>query len=557
MAYSKFKKSGYKKSWGKPEIKFDESFYEKDFQFTDYHTAIQKSVKNGGNTLVNAGPGSGKTTTIFRAILPALIEKYGEGADGMINAFNAKNAGEFKTKINPDYTGIKAGTIHSCLLDILKNGGDFKYSKVNGPQKAGERNGRYQSEKSGKIREMADALFPEETTFFRAKITQAINLARNNAFGIPGWPEINDRGAWEDLIARHSLNGSENEGIEDENTDGPDLIEASMQLFIESLKNKSEIDFCDMLYFPLYYGVEIPKMDFVIMDEGQDIFPITLEFLIRAKNKGAQIIMVGDRNQAINSFAGSINNAFDIAAEKLDGVILSMPVSYRCSHIAAKFANNVFLDSVIPHENANIGEEIHISFGEFCEKVPDLDKNDVVLSRTHKNLIPFAMDFIKKGKRFVYKGIRDWANKANRSLYHAAKMGKDLTTIRQNLSEHQNELEDKYFGRAKMPKWVIESGETIETLCLLIAGIETEGGDFQTVKKYIKTLIEADNDNRDCITLSTIHASKGGEWQNVYFCGPLQSALAKTEAELNAEKCVEFVAYTRSSDKLIFVQEGK
>lgn len=109
-----------------------------------------------------------------------------------------------------------------------------------------------------------------------------------------------------------------------------------------------------------------------------------------------------------------------------------------------------------------------------------------------------------------------------------------------------------------MPKWVIEKRETIETLCVLIAGIENEGGDFSTLKNYLSKLIAADKESAgNCVTLATIHASKGGEWENVYIVGGMISPLAKTEDELYAEKCVSFVAVTRSKKNLIFVSAGK
>ena len=56
------------------------------------------------------------------------------------------------------------------------------------------------------------------------------------------------------------------------------------------------------------------------------------------------------------------------------------------------------------------------------------------------------------------------------------------------------------------------------------------------------------------VTLSTIHKSKGLEADNVYFLQPdlLPSKYAVTELALYAEKCLKFVAITRSRKNLIY-----
>lgn len=561
----------YKKNWGKKPYQKKEitgsnksfSDYREGFVFTQYHTEIEGSIKSGANTFIDAGPGSGKTSTIFAIVLPSLIESGLES--GILFAFNKANANDFQSKIPAGHIeDIKSGTIHSILLGILKKSSDFGYVRINAPQEAGEKYGRYQHAKKGKTREIVENMFPEENANFWGNVCRLIGLAKNSAFGIKSCdgysnPNIGDRDAWQNLIETYSISDSILSEFEGE-SDGPDLIESAQKAMIETIKAKSEIDFDDMLYFPLYYSdnCELPNIDFIVMDEGQDIFPITLEFIARMRQKGAQIVMVGDRKQAINGFAGSIAGAIDIAQQRLSGNILSMPISFRCSKIAAKKANEIFENSVIPSENALEGEEIRMDFTGFTEIVPEMDEKDVILSRTHKNLIPFAMQFIKQGQQFIYKGIRKWANEASRCIYHAAKISKDLNSVRQSLTEYVSELEDKYLGRPKMPKWVIEKRETIETLCVLIAGIEAEGGDFASLKNYLSKLIAADRESAgDCITLATIHASKGGEWENVYIVGDMISPLAKTENELYAEKCVSFVAVTRSKKNLIFVSAGK
>lgn len=536
------------------------SDYQEDFSFNDYHWEIENSVLSGENTFVDAGPGSGKTSTIFAVVLPSLIANDKE--TGCLFAFNKANANDFQSRIPESYSGnIKAGTIHSILLSLLRDCLSFKTLRINGPQDAGLKYGRYHKARKGKTRDMAEEMFPEENGNFISNVCRLVSLAKNSAFGIKSNddyknPDISDRTEWDKLIATYSIGGMDSDNFEGEND--VDLIECAQKLLVETVKNKSEADFDDMLYFPMYYKCNLPDWDFLIMDESQDIFPITLEFISRMKDKGTQIVMVGDRKQAINGFAGSIAGAIDVALGRLGGNIMDMPVSFRCSKAACDRANEIFPNSVIAHDNAKEGEIIYMEFNEFSEGVDQMNGGDIILSRTHRNLIPFAMSFIKVGREFVYKGIRKWANEATRCLYHAARVTKDLSEIRKSMTEYMSELEDKYLGSPKMPKWVNEKRETIETLCLLIAGIEMENGTISTLRSYLTKLIAADKEfTGDCITLATIHASKGGEWETVFIVGDMISARAKTEEEIYSERCCSFVAVTRSKDKLVFVSIPK
>lgn len=515
------------------------------FEYTSFHEAIKKALlanpnKNYG---IDAGPGSGKTTTIFEIIVPALYACYQIGI--RLFAFNRKNADDFKVRLDK-YPTCSASTIHATMLEIIRSNWGPKV-KVNAPQEAGYKFKKYQAARDGKTKEAAKELFPEANGFTIANVCQLVTLAKSNAFGII--TPVNDRAAWEEIKARHSI------GVEETTEDNEDIIAMAIKVFAATVEDKSQIDFDDMPYFVAKYNLKLPDWDALVLDEGQDVTPIALHFMKRMKDKGCRIIFVGDRKQAINSFMGAMHNSIDEMAAVLDAEVLPLPVSYRCSLAAAQLANQVFPNSVVPNKEALLGSVETISFEEFTALAPNMGVNDVMLSRTHKNLLPFAFAYIKQNMPFRYKGIKPTAVKMLQSLYHGGKVSKDLYKVRQSLREYQNELEDKYNGGKKLPNWVIENGENLCCLCDLIGSVELESGDYKTVRNYLQKLAASDEEVHDGPTLSTIHASKGGQWSNVYLCGELRSSLAVTEQELAAEQCLEFVAYTRSSDKIIRVGE--
>lgn len=534
---------GYKK-YSKPEI-------EKVFvdpadiaaKMTEYHRIIQSSIKSGVNSTIKSGPGTGKTWTVANVVIPAL-ENAGK-TKGMVFAFTNKNADDFKRVIHSPE--IETGTYHALLGRIVVN---QLNSRRNLPSK-------FNKNEVGKTMEIARELFPDTEKKDLAKFCDLADKAKMAAFGIGNNPAIANREAWQELMDRFSINGQDTDFEED--SDCPDIIEAAQKIMVESIKLKREIDFADMPYFVLYYDLKIPDLDFVIMDEAQDIPQILLEFLAKCHGKGIQIIAVGDENQSINKFAGAIDFALDAILDRTGGESLNLKVSYRVSRAAAQLCNEIFPDSVIPWNDAKDGSIENIGFDEFSALVPEFSANDVALSRTHKNLIPFAMEFIREGREFVYKGIREWVAKARKSLYMASRKANstEFFAITIAMDDFLREKEEANSQRAKMPNWLIELAETTNILNELIQGIQKIGGDYKVLMQYLDKLEAADNNSKGLPTLSTIHASKGGEWPNVYIIGDCISPLAKSESEKLAEQCTQYVAYSRSSDKLIFVPAGK
>lgn len=506
--------------------------------FTPYHTSIWNYLlKSDGNIIVNAGPGSGKTWSVKNLIVPAFIQS-GIKKIACI-AFNAKNAYELKAAIT--HPNVECSTVHSLLWQSLKR---HQYKiRVEVEKEAGfdKYKKRFMPAQKGKTQNIADMLFPEEKESAKSAACKLVSLLKMNAFELPGYESINDRKAIQEIADRHSVNNNNNE-----DDDGPDLIEMAQQIFAASIRAVGTADFDDMIYLTLYLNAPLPDVDGLVYDEGQDMKPADLEFLIRMKRKGCRIAVVGDSKQGINFFTGSMQDSLEVGAEKLDASILPLPVSYRCSKAAAGLANEVFPESVIPGPNAKDGEVRDIAWDEFLAIINDAGNETAALSRVHKLLIPLALSMIKQTKQFRYKGIFDTVQRMNRMLFNAAKQNGELCLIRQALTEYQNQLEDRYIDKPSPPKWVIQNGEITDCLNILLATVETDGGNMDTVKRYLKALGDAEKATSGP-TLSTIHAAKGAEWAQVYILGAMRSPLAVTEAELYAEQCLEFVAVSRSS----------
>jgi hypothetical protein len=531
---------------------------------TPEHIVIESAVQSGKNTLVPSGPGTGKTTMLAKLIVPILTSIHA-GKQGAAMALNVSNANDLKTAIN--HPNVECATVCATLWRVYKASNPA--AKVVVAKKAGKDfRGIYRKAQMDKMALLVDEHFQKELgseVSFETAIS-LVSHAKKAAFGIVGHPDIDDRDAWQVLAKRHIL--IETPEIPDADAEGvieghlDEQITYAIKLLKLSNADYLRVNFDDQLYLPLLRNVKLPSLAFIIYDEFQDVKPIEVEYLRRYNALGTQIVGVGDSRQYAYEFAGALFNAFEFVASEFNMEACPMRISWRCSHAAANLANGVFPDSVIPAPNAKIGTESVMAYTDLFDKVGDLDCHHGLLSRTHKNLLPAALKLLAAKKPFWYKGIRDLVGKMERMLWHHAgkKDVTNLTVIRESLTEYQNQCEEKYLTPAgNLPKWVTAQSETVDALNLLLANCEGAGEGIECVKSYLKTLSESDRKNLDGPALCTIHVSKGLEWSNVYVIGPCQSTLAKTDEQLYAEKCLEFVAYSRSSENVTIVtlDDGK
>lgn len=505
----------------------------------EYHHAIQRFLENcDRNLIIKAGPGCGKTTTLKYVVVKVLLLIL--KALGACIAFNYKNADDLKKAI--ENNRVNCSTVHAMLKGCFAR---HVRVKVESEARFDTYKKRWVPASTGKSQAIAEILMADCTASQRAAACRLVSLAKSQAIGLPGYAPIEDRSAWQKIMDSHSIDNNNDEGF--------DLIEFSQILMRATLKETATIDFDDMIYMALYLNLPLPNLDFLCFDEGQDCTPIQLEFLSRLAKLGTRIVIVGDPNQAINIFAGAMPKALEIAQQQLNAEVLPLPVSYRCSKVAAQLANEIFPDSIIPGPNALDGTVTTTTWGEFESTVPSLSYGDGVLARAHKYLLPLALRLMRDGKKFSYKGISDTVARMDRMLYHNKSRG-GLAEIRKGIIEYQEDAEDRYATQSgKIPAWLQQAREITDCLAILLAAAENDGGNVDTVKDYLKTLLGAEK-CFDGPALASGHASKGMEYNQTFLIGPLRSPLAKTDDELHAEACVEYVMLTRSKQNITKVQ---
>lgn len=514
---------------------------QKPFIYSKYHNGIKFFINEGkGSFVINAGPGSGKTTTAAVVIAPELIRLYG---NGLAIAFNNRNAADLKSALARYGNAVTAGTINSICQAALNAPRAKKYTV-----EAGWRGGyhpfykRNMPQSPSKAERIAAEIIPDgEDKNELLRITdKTIDRLMQAAYGIDG-KELTPAAAI-DMV--NEIYGG---GDWDEN-----LGNYICETFHFMEKDRVNISLVEQIYRPIKENVEFPPFKWVIFDEGQDMTPLYAVLLKRFSDKGVPIAVIGDENQAINGFMGAMQDALPFIKDELNAVNLPLSISYRCSLAAVNEANKIFPGSVEAWENAKAGSVETISFSDLNPM--EMAEGDAIISRVHKHLLPVAMQFIKERVSFQYKGAVDIVSNLKRIIWKAAGKERDCAVVREKLSAMQDKLEKEYgdkFPGAPLPGWVNRQKENTESLIIMLAHIESEGGDVNSINGYFNKLIDAEKGHG--VYLSTFHAAKGLEWPNVFILGDMKSPLAKTERDLHSERCVSFVAVTRSSDRIVYV----
>ena len=315
----------------------------------------------------------------------------------------------------------------------------------------------------------------------------------------------------------------------------------AIEFLDESDKDESVIDFDDMVRFPIIRNSITPSFDYFFLDEAQDNTPIRNELLRQMKEKGCQVIAVGDEFQAIYGFAGADSDSMNKIQEAISPIVLPMTINFRCGKNIITKAQTIVPD--IKAFDGSIDGEVHYTNPEEFEKL--FQPGDVALSRFNKVIIPICFKLIKQGKKATIQG-RDFG-----SMLKGMVTGFQATTIdefykqidkwqERQLAHSKNEsstaaITDRY----ECLKFFADNSDTVEQIVERIDAI------------FVK-------DSSDGYKLSTVHRAKGMEFSRVFILD--SNNFMKTHPKMmpweqRQLQNLMYVAITRAKEKLYFVSE--
>ncbi len=481
-----------------------------------------------GSAFAEAVAGAGKTTTAMYMIAET------EGSVGVM-AYNKSAAREFETKARElGFTfgnRVRFGTCHSFGFGAWR----YVYPKV----QAGPEAARAKTDQM-----IAQFQIPRPLQAF---VPRLVSLAKQRAIGLYG--AITDQKLYYDIIEHFDLAYE----IEDDR-----LIEQGVSYAIDGLQwhkdvGQQIIDFDDMIWLPVVTGVRMWQNDWVVGDEWQDANPARRALARKMLKPNGRALFIGDRHQAIYGFTGADADSIDRTIKDFNCVELPMTVTFRCPKAVVTKAQEV-VSHIQAHETAPEGEVRIIENGEFWVMTDigsGLDQiNDAILCRNTKPLVATAFQLIKRGVPCHVEGRDIGAGLIK--LIDRFSSARTMTALRDRMTAYKEQQMHKLIAKGRETQaQAIE--DRVDTILVIADACKTVE---ELKSKIVAMFQDAEGERKPTLTLSTVHKSKGREWRRVFLMGEniyMPSSYARQEWQLEQERNLQYVAYTRAKSELVLV----
>jgi superfamily I DNA/RNA helicase len=261
--------------------------------------------------------------------------------------------------------------------------------------------------------------------------------------------------------------------------------------------------------------------DYLLLDEAQDANPVVLDVVTRQKH--AQLVAVGDRSQAIYGWRGAVDAMDQFPADER----LSLSQSFRFGPAIAREANKWL---------AVLDADLRLTgYDRISSMTATLATPDAVLCRTNAEAMAQAMAAMEDGHATAIVG----GGREIRALAEAA------VTLKAGAGTHHPELfAFRTWGEVQD---YAENDPAGSDLRVLVKLIDDHGPDV------IMQMVDRLTDERRAeVIVSTAHKAKGREWDSVKIAGDFREPKRDPEKPDEqpeipaAEAMLAYVAVTRA-----------
>lgn len=499
-----------------------------DFTPSPYQEKIFDFIEHGvGNAVIKASAGSGKTKTLVTAI--QLIPKKKKC---LFIAFNKAIASELKEKVRSS-ENCDVRTIHSLGYLMLRRnfGNEVEIDEY-----------KYRSYIKNNLSELSSingdfVMSPDNLREYIDNIATLVDYARFN-------------------LAQSVL---DIEGVADKYNIpiSFDECEVAKKCMEWGRENYMTVDYTDMVWLPTELSIKPMglQFDWILFDECQDASLMAIQLFLKCFKRGTRFIAVGDSDQCIYFFAGASLEAFDYMCRYPNTTVFPLPITYRCPKVIVEFAQQL-VPEIIAREDAPEGEIIRD-----CP-ISMIKDGDMVLCRSKTPLVQLYTKLLRRNVMCYIKGQDMGKNLIKmiedidcEKLYPGLQSDGLFVRLYTKLFEERDKLMAKKnisLSDASLSMYITSMYDSIHTLSILSERCRTK-------KELIKHIEQIFKEESDGVCLSTIHKAKGLENDNVYILcnSSMPSKLAKQEWEIQQERNIQYVAYTRAKQRMGFVSEDE
>jgi superfamily I DNA/RNA helicase len=479
-------------------------------EISAYQQAVLDAVTGtSDNLLIQACAGAGKTTTL--QLICQVIRQTWPGATVLCVAFNKPIADEMARRLPP---GVAVSTLHAHGFAAVRK-------VVPGVQKD-----------EGKLRRLAGVVAGPDNPRVMFDLMKLAPLVMATMV------DPQDPAAVQASAQRVGLD-CDDLGV---------AVGRLPDLLMAMLGERGAITYDEMIFHPLMLDYPVPKFDFVLVDETQDLNESQQDLVAASVKATGRIIATGDRWQSVYGFRGADPEAMERMQTRFSMRELRLPVTWRCpTGIVALAQALAGADIITAAPGAAPGLVIHRRHHERDQTWAAVRPGDMVLCRVNAPLISNALGLIAKGVKAVVRG-RDFGTELLK-LVERFKMT-SLTALAVRLAQWRMREQAKALAEENTAR-MMQVQDRHDCLVTLMDACETD--EVSELCQRIDTVFD---DQAPGVVFSTIHKAKGLEARHVVLLGPemIPHPMARRSPNpvqaIRQEMNIKYVAFTRAMDIL-------
>lgn len=309
------------------------------------------------------------------------------------------------------------------------------------------------------------------------------------------------------------------------------------------------IDYNDQVYLPVVLKIKCFENDLIIVDEAQDLSMANKRLVDRCLKKNGVLVLVGDDYQCIYAWRGCEVDglAATLNRKRLNPIAAPLTYNWRSGKEIIEFAQ-----TICPDIQCGNGKDAQVATEPISEfDVTTLSGDVAVLSRLRAPLIRYAIECLKADVPFTFRFSLQF-------LADTVKMiGENGLSIRAFKRRFNSYVDAKTIQYEQQDAdTALEELEDLAAIMDVILDKVRVNDKQEDLLKVISDLDSQIKKADGSLCLSTIHGSKGLEWDTTYLLGYEDIGnRARKDWKVTEARNLRFVAATRAKTNLIFLQE--
>ncbi|MDP3918895.1 MAG: exodeoxyribonuclease V subunit gamma [Nanoarchaeota archaeon] len=397
-----------------PELEITEQdnilFQTFDFFLSNFNIEQKKAITSNNNCILCiAGAGSGKTTVLTKRIEFLVKYRSVESKKVLAITFTRKARKEMQERLAKlGHNEVVIETFNSFCEKFLRRNNDLVYNKTVRMMSYSDKMRLFKSalESLGISVSSAVELYFKKSQLKSKSIEDLFYILMNDCFFVVDYYKSKNREI-EDL------------SLTSDNVAAAKFISAVCKYIDKKMRNEGLRDHIDQLVDTLNFLKKnnnfIPKFDYVLVDEYQDVNNLQTELIDLLNPK--HLFCVGDPRQSIFGWRGSNINYILNFKEKYEGAeLISLKKNYRSSSSIVGFMNEVIRPMALPSLESDKKGEKDVKLFNFRTEsaefefviqmilASDVPREEIfVLARMNKQLSALSKLMYERGINYVLK----------------------------------------------------------------------------------------------------------------------------------------------------------